>query len=104
MDKAERGPDQLLNDLDSALAMERSEISTAHRIVLKTFFFSSLGNGIGHLSLAHLTNAPHRLAPTYRDKQLLVSGLTAKHASLISKAKYEYKTGGRFQDPAIVSR
>jgi hypothetical protein len=39
MDKAERGPHQLLNDLDSALAMEHSEIRTAHRIVLKTFLF-----------------------------------------------------------------
>jgi hypothetical protein len=38
MDKAERGPDQLLNDLDSALAMESSEIRTASPKDLLFFF------------------------------------------------------------------
>jgi hypothetical protein len=39
MDKTERGPHQLLKDLDSALDMDHSEILAAHRMVLKTFLF-----------------------------------------------------------------
>jgi hypothetical protein len=39
MDKTKRTPDQLLNDLDSALVMDHSEIRTAHGIVRKTFLF-----------------------------------------------------------------